>query len=506
MKATSKEIYTSLFTPLGDDDPHVHKCKICDKDVRQNLKSGYKNLLNHLDRHPEVEKIVSGVLDIKMCKLFDMKTVNIHGWIDWIVMEMLPISFCEKERTLKYTSLRPVSRKSMTTYITNLTKQVELVIRGLLPDKFGLVFDGWSKNSIHYVALYAVFGPTKRQILLTFSPFQDEYDLSSESIKGFITDTVIHYGKSLDNIQFLVGDNCPANAKAARLLDKPLIGCASHKLNLAMKTVLLEYETTIDDIHSIMKKLKTYKGKAKLSTVCDLSAITRNDTRWSSVYNMVSRFLTILPNIRELSHRDMSSLNIINLLPSPSEEQKIQPLATMLEDFESAVKLLQRESTTLLCVRDVFDTCIEDYPITVKYLADDARIVQNPIFEQGIIALQKKGTPTTSDVITSLQCFVRPEATLTEAQPVGERISLAEKALKRRKVVTSDWWKSYMDVTFIPPTSNVCERFFSQAKLVYTDLRNRLNPETLEALLFLKTNRDLWNEVIVYKALNDNNN
>jgi hypothetical protein len=42
------------------------------------------------------------------------------------------------------------------------------------------------------------------------------------------------YGKTFDNIVCLVGDNCSVNQCMARILDGPLIGCASHKFNLAV--------------------------------------------------------------------------------------------------------------------------------------------------------------------------------------------------------------------------------------------------------------------------------
>jgi hypothetical protein len=58
-----------------------------------------------------------------------------------------------------------------------------------------------------------------------------------------------------------------------------------------------------------------------------------------------------------------------------------------------------------------------------------------------------------------------------------------------------------MDVSFVPPTSNICERFFSTSKFVFSDLRNSLQNENLEMILFLKSNRQLWDENFVSKAL-----
>ncbi|KAG3175618.1 hypothetical protein C6341_g9392 [Phytophthora cactorum] len=61
-------------------------------------------------------------------------------------------------------------------------------------------------------------------------------------------------------------------------------------------------------------------------------------------------------------------------------------------------------------------------------------------------------------------------------------LSLVQQAFKKRKTSKRSL---YNDVAFIPPTSNECERFFSAVKLVYTDLRKRLDASTLEMLMFL---------------------
>ena len=42
------------------------------------------------------------------------------------------------------------------------------------------------------------------------------------------------------------------------------------------------------------------------------------------------------------------------------------------------------------------------------------------------------------------------------------------------------------------PTTNIVERANSQAKLIMTDRRDRLRPETLNMLMILKHNKSLW--------------
>ena len=47
----------------------------------------------------------------------------------------------------------------------------------------------------------------------------------------------------------------------------------------------------------------------------------------------------------------------------------------------------------------------------------------------------------------------------------------------------------YVDMKFVPPTSNTLERFFSKAKFFLGDYRYRITPEHFEAQLFLNVTR-----------------
>ena len=44
----------------------------------------------------------------------------------------------------------------------------------------------------------------------------------------------------------------------------------------------------------------------------------------------------------------------------------------------------------------------------------------------------------------------------------------------------------------ISPTSNICERLFSRTKLIMTAQRSSMDPITLENILILRYNKDLW--------------
>ncbi len=62
--------------------------------------------------------------------------------------------------------------------MSKLTKRVESKISRILPDKFVLLFDGWTENGTHFMAIFASY-PSDTKLgyatnLLDFSPFEDE--------------------------------------------------------------------------------------------------------------------------------------------------------------------------------------------------------------------------------------------------------------------------------------------------------------------------------------------
>jgi hypothetical protein len=71
-------------------------------------------------------------------------------------------------------------------------------------------------------------------------------------------------------------------------------------------------------------------------------------------------------------------------------------------------------------------------------------------------------------------------------------LSFAERALKQQRVQDKTEGSKYINTRFLLPTSCVVERFFSLAKRVFSPHRRRLSTKTLEALLFLNQNRQLW--------------
>lgn len=148
-----------------------------------------------------------------------------------------------------------------------------------------MVFDGWSANETHFLELFASF-PADNAYgyelrLLSFSPLEDESTLGAEEHINFITYVLSIFGKKWSNVLCLIVDNCSTNKAIADRSSVPLIVCASHRYNLAVKDLLLGEEDVILKVHALMSKLKTLLLSAKLRSLTDLRAKTRNATRWS---------------------------------------------------------------------------------------------------------------------------------------------------------------------------------------------------------------------------------
>ena len=120
---------------------------------------------------------------------------------------------------------------------------------------------------MHYLVIFASFTTNcfrgYRVKLLTFSPLSDDCRLDSDEHVDFIKFILNYYGKSLSNVTCVIGDNCNVK-KSSNKLSKPLIGCASHRFNLAVYDIISSDRDIIDKIQDLMFKLRSLLLSAKL--------------------------------------------------------------------------------------------------------------------------------------------------------------------------------------------------------------------------------------------------
>jgi hypothetical protein len=112
------------------------------------------------------------------------------------------------------------------------------LISDLLPRKLGLVIDGWSEAGTHFMAAFAVFPGINSPIILNFSPILNKLSFTAEVLSEFLETCLSFYGKSTNDVIFLVADNANVNRKLAMLRNWQFIGCFAHSLNLAIKKLL----------------------------------------------------------------------------------------------------------------------------------------------------------------------------------------------------------------------------------------------------------------------------
>jgi hypothetical protein len=250
-----------------------------------------------------------------------------------------------------------------------------------------------------------------------------------------------------------------------------------------------------------MSKLKTIKGKAKLSEFTDYVAIKANKTRWAGNYRMVRRFLQFQDSLNNLvGEGGLIAREVALPMSTALEVLDIEELSKALTQFHSVSLLLQKRDgeINLDDVRNFFDSLIEDYGVHFSHhLEADSDIVCSPVFERAIIKLLN------NESLTGVRCLKQSGDASVEVEVAGGEgsedayaVNLLMNARKRRRITTK-----YIEVSELPITSNIVERFFSQVKLNLMHLRNNLLPSTLGILMFLRMNRHLWGPLQVQQAI-----
>lgn len=499
---------TYFFTP--DDCGTRFTCTICRRSYSQAPHKGVTNLMTHLrSAHATfaqvyIEAKAAGPDTLLNGHSFTSeRATGLTRWIEWLVLGNLPLSIADDELYRKNTNLCKTTSKTLRHIMFALEVSIEKKLSVLLPSTFGLIFDGWSSNGTHFCGVFASFiDPTTNQVvcpLLAFSPIGDETTWTAAAHVAFLDETLAVFGKTNANVAFLVGDNCPTNQAIATDLLVPLVGCASHRLNLAVQAYLRNHEATIVQVHAIMTKLRAPKNRGFLRKYSPLAPLLENDTRWTSKFTMLNRFLEfveILPSIH----------GIAGMIPSIDEVDAVRALVKICDEFYGYTLLLQDSTLGLHEVRALFDALVERYPAMAHYLAKDADIVHDAKFEGAAVKVLNGdlGSLTRMEKV-ALGMFKRPthqpelvDGHVLDLDPKGYAAKVIQ---DKRQRLCEPVDNPYMDLRFILPTSNIVERVFSKAKLVYSDRRQRLMPVTFEAIMFLAVNRHLWDASMVEETI-----
>ncbi|KAG4048361.1 hypothetical protein JG687_00010411 [Phytophthora cactorum] len=258
------------------------------------------------------------------------------------------------------------------------------------------------------------------------------------------------------------------------------------------------YGKEVEKVATLMQHLRTSKQKAVLRKMGCSMPVVKNTTRWSSSYLMINRYLEMA------EHLDDMDMDLTALLPTPREKIKIKSLFEDLRKFQSVnMELQHSDGVQLKDVRILFDELLETFEedgTCAKHLPTTAKVVASPAFGDGIVkvysVLENDLTPGERRLLVA---FEKPTvAPFVASASRKKKMSFAQVALQEKQAVCES---KYVNLAWIPPTSDDVERLFSQAGQIYNEQRQEMLPANLELLLFLRFNRSLWDEVAVARVL-----
>ncbi|RLN70160.1 hypothetical protein BBJ28_00000275 [Nothophytophthora sp. Chile5] len=228
--------------------------------------------------------------------------------------------------------MAPTTAETLKTNMRRVTYRVGFAIAKEMGLNFGLMFDGWTAGTRHYVTGFAVYhtasGAGER--LIGLSPLDDGQTVNAHI--EYIEAILAVYDKTTDTEKFLVGDNCSTNGSICTKLRVPLAGVRATRIFLL-------------------------PGRS-------------NATRWSSVWKMVSRYV----RIQDTAHH----VTVVgDLMPRGSEHRRILAIHEKVKEPNSECEKLQHHERTLSEVRGLIYACVEKYPVMGEHLKADADIVHS---------------------------------------------------------------------------------------------------------------------------------
>ena len=207
------------------------------------------------------------------------KAANIYSWLERICCGLKPFNFVENELTRKYCNFAPIAENTAKKYMENVTKEVEVLIKTKLPNRFVPVIDGWSKSSTHFVGVFASYSCENNlgyeSALLSFSPLLTETSFNARDHYEYFEWVLRLYNKIFRNVVCNCGDNAEVNKAIANLCNLPLLGCNSHQLNLAVKEFTKTSSNLLEKVNNLTIKLRGLKLSGKLRK-------TRSKTLWQT--------------------------------------------------------------------------------------------------------------------------------------------------------------------------------------------------------------------------------
>jgi len=408
---------------------------------------------------------------------------------------------------------------------------------------------GWSCDGEHYIGIFATWvkesGVVVKRLIacgVQDLPSNDteanDFGFTAEDIGDYIFDTLQIYGYDFEAIEFITGDNAYVNQSLCTKIEDwlhrekqinrtvPLVGCASHRLNLAVQLIYSEevnpaYSRMVAKVQALMVELKSLKNKVKLAVHTSLCPQLRNDTRWGSTYRMLLKYIKLCDatnHFRDCAFR-AGTRNLVPVFQrlndeEQSEHEVIVEMVALLKDFEMISKWLQTENdpdpkkrVTLYTVRKVFDKLCSKHSFVRRHLSVAADIIHEPLFESAVAKLQGNDFTLTPAEKRKVSFFLVDSAVAESDEDDADadaHLSFLDETLDDAAAESCKRQKKacpYRSMDHISATSNIVERLFSRCGIIMRPHRRLMDPSTLEMLIMLRFNKDLWDAREVDQAM-----
>lgn len=173
--------------------------------------------------------------------------------------------------------------------LSEISTIVQANILSVLPKNFALIF-GWQiMPEAHYVAVFDTISEEGGSACPTLLPLKDETNQSAGEHIIFLKCVPSVSGKSPLNFVAIISDNCNVRRSMSTKIRILLLCCASRQFQLAVQEIDYLEEDIILQVNQLMVKLRTRIMSAKLQRHTPLHPKLRNDTIWSSTFEMFWR-------------------------------------------------------------------------------------------------------------------------------------------------------------------------------------------------------------------------
>lgn len=337
-----------------------------------------------------------------------------------------------------------------------------------------------------------------------------------------------YYRKEKDCIVAVIADNASVMRKLAELLGAPMIGCCSHKLNLAVEKVVKDepdIEDMLESMNEVMKVASSCNTRAMLARTIDLHPVLLQRTRWSGKYRLLKRYNELIEALMNVALRDRKLKQALDNVTA--DEDLILLWGKRFYNFEHITQKLQKKKLPFHEGRKALDIGValnelnlfEDLqePFGETHLGRACRLVTSGNFESGLNKLQRyQAGKEPSGRLTELEKealrkLLEPgqeapaaEGGQSEDDPRCEAAALYDSPVRGATPRADDEFDRYMPAMFILGSTATVERLWSKARNLMPDNRASMAPILVEALLFLSENKELWGQIRVNKAIEQN--